>query len=213
MFCVVFLPRRAFFFPSTWACVCVFCAAAEARREEHIHSAIHRLSHCSAKGKRLLDVRGRHRDHQRLGVWPGWVWVSVSQLIFLLHLFIIYTFGVSVWSENNLGLKLGIHCPCCTFIPSTNNIVPNKSEELEALFAGLFFTRAESQSTPSLFILFILRGTFSQAKFIRPEVFGRGLSTSTAHWAQHNNTKADELSVVTRHVWELIEREVKQCFI
>ncbi|XP_068181706.1 transforming growth factor beta-2 proprotein [Antennarius striatus] len=39
--------------------------------------------------------------------------------------------------ENNLGLKLGIHCPCCTFIPSTNNIVPNKSEELEALFAGV----------------------------------------------------------------------------
>lgn len=40
--------------------------------------------------------------------------------------------------ENNLGLKLGVHCPCCTFVPSTNNIVPNKSEELEALFAGLF---------------------------------------------------------------------------
>ncbi|XP_074504722.1 transforming growth factor beta-2 proprotein [Sebastes fasciatus] len=39
--------------------------------------------------------------------------------------------------ENNLGLKLGVHCPCCTFIPSTNNIVPNKSEELEALFAGV----------------------------------------------------------------------------
>ncbi|KAM9377817.1 transforming growth factor beta-2 proprotein [Pholidichthys leucotaenia] len=39
--------------------------------------------------------------------------------------------------ENNLGLKLGVHCPCCTFIPSTNNIVLNKSEELEALFAGV----------------------------------------------------------------------------
>lgn len=39
--------------------------------------------------------------------------------------------------ENNLGLKLGVHCPCCTFVPSTNNIVPNKSEELEARFAGL----------------------------------------------------------------------------
>lgn len=48
-------------------------------------------------------------------------------------------FCVSLCSENNLGLKLGVHCPCCTFIPSTNNIVPNKSEELEALFAGLFF--------------------------------------------------------------------------
>lgn len=39
--------------------------------------------------------------------------------------------------ESNLGLKLGVHCPCCTFVPATNNIVPNKSEELEALFAGL----------------------------------------------------------------------------
>ncbi|XP_077434334.1 transforming growth factor beta-2 proprotein [Vanacampus margaritifer] len=39
--------------------------------------------------------------------------------------------------ESNLGLKLGVHCPCCTFVPSTNNIVPNKSEELEALFAGV----------------------------------------------------------------------------
>lgn len=43
------------------------------------------------------------------------------------------------WAENNLGLKLGVHCPCCTFVPSTNNIVPNKSEELEALFSGLYF--------------------------------------------------------------------------
>ncbi|XP_010896681.1 transforming growth factor beta-2 proprotein [Esox lucius] len=40
-------------------------------------------------------------------------------------------------TERNLGLKLGVHCPCCTFVPSTNSIVPNKSEELEARFAGL----------------------------------------------------------------------------
>ncbi|XP_076015585.1 transforming growth factor beta-2 proprotein [Genypterus blacodes] len=40
-------------------------------------------------------------------------------------------------ADNNLGLKLGIHCPCCTFVPSTNNILPNKSEELETLFAGV----------------------------------------------------------------------------
>uniref|UniRef100_A0A672MX28 Transforming growth factor beta-2 proprotein n=1 Tax=Sinocyclocheilus grahami TaxID=75366 RepID=A0A672MX28_SINGR len=39
--------------------------------------------------------------------------------------------------ERNLGLKISVHCPCCTFIPSTNNIVPNKSEELEARFAGI----------------------------------------------------------------------------
>uniref|UniRef100_A0A4W5NJU7 Transforming growth factor beta n=1 Tax=Hucho hucho TaxID=62062 RepID=A0A4W5NJU7_9TELE len=40
-------------------------------------------------------------------------------------------------SERNLGLKLGVHCPCCTFVPSTNSIVFNKSEEMEARFAGL----------------------------------------------------------------------------
>ncbi|XP_066575192.1 transforming growth factor beta-2 proprotein [Amia ocellicauda] len=39
--------------------------------------------------------------------------------------------------DRNLGLKLSVHCPCCTFIPSNNNIIPNKSEELEARFAGL----------------------------------------------------------------------------
>ncbi|KAL4623001.1 transforming growth factor beta-2-like [Arapaima gigas] len=39
--------------------------------------------------------------------------------------------------DRNLGLKLSVHCPCCTFIPATNNIVPNKSEELEARFAGI----------------------------------------------------------------------------
>uniref|UniRef100_A0A673MWR9 Transforming growth factor beta n=1 Tax=Sinocyclocheilus rhinocerous TaxID=307959 RepID=A0A673MWR9_9TELE len=39
--------------------------------------------------------------------------------------------------ERNLGLKISVHCPCCTFVPSTNNIVPNKSEELEARFAGI----------------------------------------------------------------------------
>lgn len=57
------------------------------------------------------------------------VWISVD-----------VTETIKDWvsdSENNLGLKLGVHCPCCTFVPSTNNIVPNKSEELEALFAGL----------------------------------------------------------------------------
>ncbi|XP_018592829.2 transforming growth factor beta-2 proprotein [Scleropages formosus] len=39
--------------------------------------------------------------------------------------------------DRNLGLKLSVHCPCCTFIPATNNIVPNKTEELEARFAGI----------------------------------------------------------------------------
>lgn len=62
---------------------------------------------------------------------------SVCELHF--HQLILLSLSPLHWSENNLGLKLGVHCPCCTFVPSTNNIVPNKSEELEALFAGLFF--------------------------------------------------------------------------
>ncbi|XP_026551532.1 transforming growth factor beta-2 [Pseudonaja textilis] len=39
--------------------------------------------------------------------------------------------------DRNLGLKISLHCPCCTFVPSNNYIIPNKSEELEARFAGI----------------------------------------------------------------------------
>ncbi|XP_078392096.1 transforming growth factor beta-2 proprotein-like [Cetorhinus maximus] len=39
--------------------------------------------------------------------------------------------------DRNQGLKLSVHCPCCTFIPSSNNIISNRSEELEARFAGI----------------------------------------------------------------------------
>lgn len=38
--------------------------------------------------------------------------------------------------DRNLGFKISLHCPCCTFVPSNNYIIPNKSEELEARFAG-----------------------------------------------------------------------------
>ncbi|XP_044304317.1 transforming growth factor beta-2 proprotein-like [Varanus komodoensis] len=47
---------------------------------------------------------------------------------------------ISQWldkRERNLGLKLGVHCPCCTYVPAGNTINPNHSEELEARFAGL----------------------------------------------------------------------------
>ncbi|XP_011364431.1 transforming growth factor beta-2 isoform X3 [Pteropus alecto] len=37
--------------------------------------------------------------------------------------------------DRNLGFKISLHCPCCTFVPSNNYIIPNKSEELEARFA------------------------------------------------------------------------------
>ncbi|XP_067877734.1 transforming growth factor beta-2 proprotein-like [Heterodontus francisci] len=47
---------------------------------------------------------------------------------------------VSEWllhRDRNQGFKISVHCPCCTFIPSSNNIVTNRSEELEARFAGI----------------------------------------------------------------------------
>ncbi|XP_041030388.1 transforming growth factor beta-2 proprotein-like [Carcharodon carcharias] len=40
--------------------------------------------------------------------------------------------------DRNLGFKISLHCPCCTFVPSNNYIIPNKSEELEARFAGIY---------------------------------------------------------------------------
>ncbi|CAJ0940514.1 unnamed protein product [Ranitomeya imitator] len=39
--------------------------------------------------------------------------------------------------DRNLGFKISLHCPCCTFVPSNNYIIPNKSEELETRFAGI----------------------------------------------------------------------------
>lgn len=42
----------------------------------------------------------------------------------------------SCFPDRNLGFKISLHCPCCTFVPSNNYIIPNKSEELEARFAG-----------------------------------------------------------------------------
>ncbi|XP_019735606.1 transforming growth factor beta-2 proprotein [Hippocampus comes] len=50
------------------------------------------------------------------------------------------TEAVSEWMnhrDRNSGFKLSLHCPCCTFVPSNNYIIPNKSEELEARFAGI----------------------------------------------------------------------------
>ncbi|NP_001079195.1 transforming growth factor beta-2 proprotein precursor [Xenopus laevis] len=50
------------------------------------------------------------------------------------------TEAVNEWlhhKDRNLGFKISLHCPCCTFIPSNNYIIPNKSEELETRFAGI----------------------------------------------------------------------------
>ncbi|KAA0702866.1 Transforming growth factor beta-2 [Triplophysa tibetana] len=50
------------------------------------------------------------------------------------------TEAVSEWllhRNRNNGFKISLHCPCCTFVPSNNYIIPNKSEELETRFAGI----------------------------------------------------------------------------
>ncbi|KAK9960419.1 hypothetical protein ABG768_008278 [Culter alburnus] len=50
------------------------------------------------------------------------------------------TEAVSEWllhRDRNNGFKISLHCPCCTFVPSNNYIIPNKSEELETRFAGI----------------------------------------------------------------------------
>ncbi|XP_069464684.1 transforming growth factor beta-2 proprotein isoform X2 [Ambystoma mexicanum] len=50
------------------------------------------------------------------------------------------TEAVTEWlhhKDKNLGFKISLHCPCCTFVPSNNYIIPNKSEELETKFAGI----------------------------------------------------------------------------
>lgn len=63
----------------------------------------------------------------------------------LTHILIIYGMGwmfshLIAWlffsTDRNSGFKISLHCPCCTFVPSNNYIIPNKSEELEARFAG-----------------------------------------------------------------------------
>ncbi|XP_007902706.1 transforming growth factor beta-2 proprotein [Callorhinchus milii] len=49
--------------------------------------------------------------------------------------------------DRNNGFKISLHCPCCTFVPSNNYIIPNKSEELEARFAGIYdYPRGYSSS-------------------------------------------------------------------
>ncbi|XP_027005238.1 transforming growth factor beta-2 proprotein [Tachysurus fulvidraco] len=68
------------------------------------------------------------------------------------------TEAVSEWllhRDRNNGFKISLHCPCCTFVPSNNYIVPNKSEELEARFAGIddSFRRHSGQSPHLLLML------------------------------------------------------------
>lgn len=61
------------------------------------------------------------------------------------------TEAVSEWMnhrDRNSGFKISLHCPCCTFVPSNNYIIPNKSEELEARFAGIDDSFVHSAAVP-----------------------------------------------------------------
>ncbi|XP_005998998.1 transforming growth factor beta-2 proprotein isoform X1 [Latimeria chalumnae] len=75
------------------------------------------------------------------------------------------TDAVSEWlnhKDRNLGFKISVHCPCCTFVPSSNYIIPNKSEELEARFAGIDYSETSkpnkknySGKTPHLLLMLL----------------------------------------------------------
>ncbi|XP_041962894.1 transforming growth factor beta-2 proprotein isoform X1 [Alosa alosa] len=78
------------------------------------------------------------------------------------------TEAVSEWllhRDRNNGFKISLHCPCCTFVPSNNYIIPNKSEELETRFAGiddsfvpggeLFKKRRHSGQAPHLLLMLL----------------------------------------------------------
>uniref|UniRef100_A0A673L1X9 Transforming growth factor beta n=1 Tax=Sinocyclocheilus rhinocerous TaxID=307959 RepID=A0A673L1X9_9TELE len=60
--------------------------------------------------------------------------------------------------DRNNGFKISLHCPCCTFVPSNNYIIPNKSEELEARFAmeiSMFKKRRHSGQSPHLLLMLL----------------------------------------------------------
>ncbi|XP_060778241.1 transforming growth factor beta-2 proprotein [Neoarius graeffei] len=69
------------------------------------------------------------------------------------------TEAVSEWllhRDRNNGFKISLHCPCCTFVPSTNYIIPNKSEELEARFAGIDISiHPHSGQSPHLLLMLL----------------------------------------------------------
>lgn len=81
-------------------------------------------SRCSRHAKSSYYCVGASKEH--------YTEKAMNHLVKVMWMWTQYFFFL----ERNLGLMLSVHCPCCTFVPSSNNIVPNKSEELEARFAG-----------------------------------------------------------------------------
>jgi len=85
----------------------------------------------SSDGVWLLRDHGSGLTHIR------WAHLSaVDYLTLLCKCFIFLCFSLP--PDRNNGFKISLHCPCCTFVPSNNYIIPNKSEELETRFAGGF---------------------------------------------------------------------------
>lgn len=96
------------------------------------HTAVHRQQGGpDTSGGRVADLRrdrGRERmaESQRSERPPALApWPRPSVIL-----------DSAFPTGRNSGFKLSLHCPCCTFVPSNNYIIPNKSEELEARFAG-----------------------------------------------------------------------------
>ncbi|XP_023566107.1 transforming growth factor beta-2 isoform X3 [Octodon degus] len=81
------------------------------------------------KSKDLTSPNQRYIDSKVVKTRAEGEWLSFD-----------VTDAVHEWlhhKDRNLGFKISLHCPCCTFVPSNNYIIPNKSEELEARFADL----------------------------------------------------------------------------
>ncbi|MGH0135603.1 UNVERIFIED_CONTAM: hypothetical protein FKN15_058278 [Acipenser sinensis] len=81
------------------------------------------------------------------------------------------TEAVSEWllhRDRNNGFKISLHCPCCTFVPSNNYIIPNKSEELEARFAGMYRTTAAYAHYISTLRGILVGNGFTNPKDIMP---------------------------------------------
>ncbi|KAM6165106.1 transforming growth factor beta-2 proprotein isoform 1-T1 [Erethizon dorsatum] len=81
------------------------------------------------KSKDLTSPNQRYIDSKVVKTRAEGEWLSFD-----------VTDAVHEWlhhKDRNLGFKISLHCPCCTFVPSNNYIIPNKSEELEARFAGI----------------------------------------------------------------------------
>nr|XP_023422668.1 transforming growth factor beta-2 isoform X4 [Cavia porcellus] len=79
------------------------------------------------KSKDLTSPNQRYIDSKVVKTRAEGEWLSFD-----------VTDAVHEWlhhKDRNLGFKISLHCPCCTFVPSNNYIIPNKTEELEARFA------------------------------------------------------------------------------